>query len=226
MIIQKYGITLKRLKEADIELVRLKRNSSDISDRMQYREVISEDMQVKWFHSINTIHHNYFIVYHNDQKIGLVNGKNSNYEKRESEGGMFIWEKKYWGTVIPAMCSVIMTDFTFLINHFERNYIKILRSNQNAISYNRQLGYITTEDFPSDEEMQWYLLTRENYLDKIVKLRKGIKNITGDDEPLTSDDISFKDDTEEELNLLYKPLPDFVKETVNCILHRENRYSL
>jgi UDP-4-amino-4,6-dideoxy-N-acetyl-beta-L-altrosamine N-acetyltransferase len=222
MIIEKYGITLKRVKESDIELIRVKRNSADINSHMHYREIITEEMQKKWFASINNIYNNYFIVYHNNQKIGLVNGKNSDYEKRRSEGGMFIWEKKYWGTVIPAMCSVMMTDFTFLINGFNKNYIKILKENKNAISYNKQLGYVATEDYPSDEETQWYELTRENYLKKIPKLRNGIRSITGDDEPLTLSNLSFKDDSDEDLALLYKPLPDFIKNTVNAILEREN----
>jgi RimJ/RimL family protein N-acetyltransferase len=226
MIIEKYGITLKRVKESDIELIRIKRNSADISSHMHFRQVITEDMQKQWFFSINNIYNNYFIVYHNNQKIGLVNGKNSDYEKRLSEGGMFIWEKKYWGTVIPAMCSVMMTDFTFLINDFTRNYIKILKDNKNAISYNTQLGYVATDEYPSDEETQWYVLTRENYQKKIQKLRKGIKNITGDEEPLAIENISFADDTEHELELLYKPLPVFVKANVNRILERENRDKL
>ncbi|MCD6018327.1 MAG: hypothetical protein K0S53_1448 [Bacteroidetes bacterium] len=222
MIIEKYGITLKRVKESDIELIRVKRNSADINSRMHFREIITEEMQKKWFESINNMHNNYFIVYHNNQQIGLVNGKNSDYEKRQSEGGMFIWEKKYWGTVIPAMCSVMMTDFTFLINDFCKNYIKILKENKNAISYNKQLGYVVTDEYSSGEETQWYELVRENYLTKIPKLRNGIRSITGDDEPLTLCNLSFKDDSDEELNLLYKPLPDFIKNTVNIILEREN----
>lgn len=226
MILQKYGITLTRLKEQDIELVRTKRNSTDINSLMHVQEIISTEMQKKWFASINNIYNNYFIINYNNQKIGLVNGKNSDYEKRQSEGGMFIWEKKYWGTVIPAMCSVMMTDFTFLINGFEKNYIKILKSNINSINYNKQLGYVVSDEYPLDDETQWFVLTKEVYLNKIQKIRKGIKSLTGDDEPLTIDNISFKDDDQKDLDLLYKTLPDFVKKTVNAILEREKREAL
>lgn len=226
MIIEKYGITLTRLKEQDIELIRTKRNSDDIISVMHAREIITPEMQEKWFNSINNIYNNYFIIQYNNQKIGLINGKNSDYEKLQSEGGMFVWENKYWGTVIPAMCSVIMTDFTFLINGFEKNYIKILKSNKNSISYNTQLGYVLTNDYPSDAETQWYVLTKENYLKKSQKIRKGIQIVAGDSEPLSIDSISFKDDTDEELDLLYKPLPGFIKSTVNQILEREKHYLL
>lgn len=226
MIIEKYGITLTRLKEQDIELIRTKRNSDDIISVMHAREIITPEMQEKWFNSINNIYNNYFIIQYNNQKIGLINGKNSDYGKLQSEGGMFVWENKYWGTVIPAMCSVIMTDFTFLINGFEKNYIKILKSNKNSISYNTQLGYVLTNDYPSDAETQWYVLTKENYLKKSQKIRKGIQIVAGDSEPLSIDSISFKDDTDEELDLLYKPLPGFIKSTVNQILEREKHYLL
>lgn len=223
MIIEKYGITLIRIKESDIELIRIKRNSSDINSQMHIREIITENMQKKWFESINNIYNNYFIVYHNKQKIGLVNGKNSDYNNRQSEGGMFIWEKKYWGTVIPAMCSIMITDFTFLISNFNKNYIKILTENKNAISYNKQLGYTFTSDYSGDEETQWFVLTRENYLKKVPKLRNGIRSITGDADPLALHNISFANDSDEELNVLYKPLPIYIKNNVNTILMRENR---
>ncbi|OFY84375.1 MAG: hypothetical protein A3F72_01010 [Bacteroidetes bacterium RIFCSPLOWO2_12_FULL_35_15] len=226
MIIRKYGITLTRLKENDIDLVRIKRNSTDVNNLMHFRQSITPQMQKEWFKSINNINNNYFIVEYDNRKIGLVNGKNSDYKKRHSEGGMFLWEKKYWGTVIPAMCSVMMTDFTFLVNNFKKNYIKILRSNENAINYNKQLGYVLTNDYPSDPETQWYVLTKENYLSNIPKIRKGIKIITADSEALSIKNISFRDDTEQELNLLYKPLPVFVKKNVNLILKRENRNTL
>lgn len=226
MIIEKYGITLTRLKEQDIELIRTKRNSDDIISVMHDREIITPEMQIKWFNSINNIYNNYFIIQYNNQKIGLINGKNSDYEKLQSEGGMFVWENKYWGTFIPAMCSVIMTDFTFLINGFEKNYIKILKSNKNSISYNNQLGYVLTNDYPSDSETQWYVLTKENYFKKSQKIRKGIQIVAGDSEPLSIDSISFKDDTDEELHLLYRPLPGFIKSTVNQILEREKHYLL
>jgi RimJ/RimL family protein N-acetyltransferase len=223
MIIKKYGIKLTRIKKKDIELIRRKRNSSDINKLMHYREFVSPEMQIAWFNSINNIYNTYFIIHYENKKIGLINGKNSNFKRRQSEGGMFIWDKKYWGTVIPALCSVMMSDFTFFVNDFKRNYIKILRSNQNAINYNKQLGYVVTNDFPSDSETQWYVLTKESYLKHIEKIRKGIKIITVDSEPLSIQNISVTDDTEDDLNMLYKPLPAFVKKNVNLVLKREKR---
>lgn len=47
MIIKKYGITLERLTEADIELVRQHRNSELIRRRMFYQKQITEEEQKK-----------------------------------------------------------------------------------------------------------------------------------------------------------------------------------
>ena len=53
MIIRKYGISLERLTEEDIELVRQHRNSEFIRKRMFYQKMITEEEQKKWFQSIN-----------------------------------------------------------------------------------------------------------------------------------------------------------------------------
>ncbi len=226
MQINKYNITLTRLKEADIELVREKRNTSEINQFMHFREQISADMQKKWFKEVNSIYHNYFIIHYNNKKIGLINGKNSDYEKRQSEGGMFIWDKNYLGTFIPALCSIMMSDFTFLINHFEKNYIKILNTNLTAISYNKQIGYVKTTDYQYDTESSWYVLTKKDYLKNMVKIRKGIRAICGDETPLSIDNINFNDDTAADFELLYQPLPNFVKHNINLILVRDGLATL
>src|ERR1017187_6809502 len=112
MLIRKYGITLKRLKEEDIELVREMRNSAAIRSTMAYREQITPEMQKKWFESINNKFNGYFMIIHEGTKIGLINGKNIDFEKRTCEGGIFLWDENYKDTIIPALASIIMNDWT------------------------------------------------------------------------------------------------------------------
>ena len=218
---------LTRLKAEDIELVRQKRNSKKISSVMHYQELISPEMQKKWFESVNTIYHNYFIIHYKGEKIGLINGKNSDYKKRTSEGGMFVWDDKYWGTLIPSMCSVIMSDHAFLICSYKKNYIKILKSNQKAVLYNQKLGYEPTSDYPSDEEVQWFELTKEKYEKAVVKIRKAIGIITNDFAPLAIENIDFEDDSDEEVTTLYKQIPDYILNKIaNVIAKRDGRFIL
>ncbi|HVA98983.1 MAG TPA: hypothetical protein VNG53_08815, partial [Bacteroidia bacterium] len=198
-----------------------------ISSVMHYQELISPEMQKKWFESVNTIYHNYFIIHYKGEKIGLINGKNSDYEKRTSEGGMFVWDDKYWGTLIPSMCSVIMSDHAFLICSYKKNYIKILKSNQKAVLYNQKLGYEPTNDYPSDEEVQWFELTKEKYEKAVVKIRKAIGIITNDFAPLAIENIDFEDDSDEEVTTLYKQIPDYILNKIaNVIAKRDGRFIL
>jgi UDP-4-amino-4,6-dideoxy-N-acetyl-beta-L-altrosamine N-acetyltransferase len=221
MRIHKYGIILTRIKEKDIELIREKRNSDEIRANMLFREIISPDKQKEWFKSINNIYNNYFIIEANNKQIGLINGKNINYNKLTSEGGMFIWDKDQGGTINSALASIIMSDFNFIINEFEKNYIQILRFNHKAISYNKQLGYVPTQDHPSNEESQWFELTKENYLKNREKLKKVIAVNTHDSNLLSVDDFEFKDDSEQEFLELYSPLPEYLKKKINYCLMRD-----
>jgi len=226
MKIHKYGITLSRLKEADIELVRRMRNRDEIREHMQFRELITPEMQLEWFRSVDTIYHNYFLVIADGKKIGLINGKNIDFEKRTSEGGMFIWDSQYHGTTHGALASMIMSDFNFLINEFEKNYIKIMRANEKAISYNRQFGYVPTADLEGDAETVWLELKRETYLEKAGNLRRIIASATHDALPLLPDNFDFSDDTDEDLRRLYVPLPAYMKAKINAHLTEKEGRSL
>lgn len=229
MRISKYGILLTSLTEDDIELVRQKRNSDVIRNTMQYKEIITAEMQKEWFDSINSAIHNnqspsfYFIIHYKNEKIGLVNGKNIDKNSESSEGGFFIWASEYWGTLIPVMTSIITLDFTFLINNYQENYIKVMKSNSNAIFYNKKLGYIPSDKQLSDEESQYYILTKEKYLQNAEKLRKNIGNITNDSEPLKIADLDFNDTSDEALLLIYEHLPPFQQIIVREILKSNKR---
>ncbi len=223
MIISKYGISLVRLALNDVELIREKRNLPEIRNSMIFKEFITLEMQMDWFNSINNIYNNYFIIEYDNKKVGLINGKNIDYEKRTSEGGVFFWEDFGTTKFIPALCSTIMNDYTFLINEFYGSYIKVLNNNSSAISYNKQIGYKKTESLETDGSFSWYELTKEGYLRNSNRIRKGIGVLTGDVSPLDIANFSFVNDTDYDLVELYSPLPQYLKDKINIALRRENR---
>ena len=229
MRISKYGILLTSLKEEDIELVREKRNSEVIRNTMEYRDIITPEMQKAWFKSVDSaIHHDqapsfYFIIHYNHEKIGLINGKNIDLDSGSSEGGFFIWAQQYWGTLIPVMTSIITLDYTFLINNYRDNYIKVMQSNTNAIFYNKQLGYEISDRQSNDPESQYFVLTKERYLQKAEKFRKSIGIITSDYYPLSLRDLDFNDTTDETLINIYNNLRPFQQSLVKQILALQNR---
>ena len=218
MIVRKYGITLRRLKEKDIELLRQKRNSTAIRNTMYYREEITPGMQKQWFDSINNKFNGYFIIEVEGKKIGLIHGKNLDFEKRTCEGGIFIWDENYIGGLIPSLASVIMNDWTFYMINFKASYAKIMLDNSTAISYNKLMGYRPCEPQNNDKGVQWMILTKENYEKHIKLLRKGIKELTGDGEILKLEDGDASDDLGEEIDLFYKNLPPDIQEKADKLL--------
>ena len=174
MIVKGYGIELIRLKHSDIELVRNWRNSSQISQYMEFREYITIEMQEKWFQSIDTIFNNYFIISVKGNMIGLINGSQINWEKKETgNGGIFIWETNYLKTIIPLRASLLLTDMSIILG-LERTYIKVLKDNIAAINYNISLGYELLPN-QSTHYNQQYVLTKENYLSKTAKLKSTLQ---------------------------------------------------
>ena len=95
MIVRKGDYVFRRLTREDIELVRNWRNSELISQYMEYKEYITPEMQLKWFRSIDNFFNLYFIIEYKGQKIGVINGKDIDWEERSMETGVFIGEKKY-----------------------------------------------------------------------------------------------------------------------------------
>ena len=110
MIISKGNIVFRKLIHDDIELVRNHRNSSDVSQFMEYREQITPEMQEKWFKSISNNNNLFFVIEYKGEKIGLINGRDIDWEKHSMETGIFIWDKKFLNTHIPLLAVLIFGE--------------------------------------------------------------------------------------------------------------------
>jgi UDP-4-amino-4,6-dideoxy-N-acetyl-beta-L-altrosamine N-acetyltransferase len=187
MIIRGFDISLERLKETDIELVREKRNSQDVSQFMEYREHITPEMQRKWFDSINNINNLYYVITHHNKKVGLINGAKIDWDKMETtSGGIFIWETELWSTYVPLMANLVMMDISILLG-LKRSHVKILKDNKQAIQYNTMLGYKILPG-QENEYNQCYVLEPEVYLEKTTLVRKYLQKLYGSTFDLIVDD--------------------------------------
>ena len=176
----KYGITLERLKEQDIEMVRQWRNSDPVRLNMNYQEIITPEMQKKWFESINNENFHYVLIHYKGEKIGLLNDKNINWETRTSETGIFIGRPEFFHTFVPYLVSVAGIETLFYFIGWKKQYAHILRSNTNAIKYNLQLGYRLCEG-QENTDHQRYELTRESFEQAAGKIRKMVRSVAGDE---------------------------------------------
>ncbi len=179
---KKYGITLSRITEGDIELVRQWRNHPDIMKTMQFREYITPEMQKKWFDSINNLHNHYYIIQYKNEKIGLINNKNIDWEKQTSEAGIFIWNDSF--NFAALLASLLLCEIGFYVVPGQEkggvSFINVLRDNKFAIDYNKLLGYEIYHDDPAENTVR-YILTRENFEKHTQKLREAALKLSGGD---------------------------------------------
>ena len=219
MKIKKYGLELKEVEREDLELIRQYRNTDIIKNKMIHRQQITREQQLEWFKEIRTVNHYYFLIYKNDSAIGLINGKNIDFVNKTSEGGIFIWnEDRNYEISITA--SIILNDWNFFINAFEKNYAQVLKSNKQAIAYNEFMGYKIAERIHENKEVVWMEQTREDY----TQYRKKIELLKFDDfnisEPLTENDIFFNADEEPYARSIVELIPTSQQAIYNRILKR------
>lgn len=177
MIITKGNIVFRKLVHDDIELVRQHRNSSDVSQFMEYREHITPEMQEKWFSSINNNFNLYFVIEYKGQKIGLVNGKDINWESHSMETGIFIWDKKYLNTHIPLLAVLVFGELGIMTFGLTA-YAHILKTNHRAKRYNKLLGFRLCEG-QENVENQLYKMTKDTYLSKTGFIKGAFKKLMG-----------------------------------------------
>jgi len=171
MLIRKYGITLRKIRLQDIELVREKRNLEEVKQFMEYREHITTAMQLSWFNSINNFENFYYIIEYQGSPIGLLNDKNMDWVARTSESGLFMWDSEFVNSFVPVLASLVLLDVGFYYLNWNYSYIRVLRNNKQAKEYVSCLGY-TICDGQEDIENQKYYLTKELFETKGCKIQK------------------------------------------------------
>jgi RimJ/RimL family protein N-acetyltransferase len=178
----RYGITFHFLREEDIELVRQWRNDPVVSDNYEYRTHITPEMQKAWFQTVNNINNLYTIIEYQGEKIGVINLKNIDWEKRVCEGGIFLSDPKYHQTFVPAVISYITTEIIFLIFDWNISEAHVLKENKSVQAFVKLLGY---ELMPGQEDVnnQLYQATFESFEKRAPKIKKAVAAMVGNAEP-------------------------------------------
>lgn len=206
MIIKKYGIELHRLTHADIELVRQMRNKDSVREKMFFQGNITPEMQEEWFQSIDNRYNYYFLIINKGQKIGLINGKNIDFEKRITECGIFIWEEKYWNSGVAFQAAMCIIEFGFEFFSMKKLFSKVKEDNPIAVKFNQGLGYRKCTPYNGNN----YVLTKEEYYSKAYHIRDLIIKRNGGTDRLTIHDFTFTN-FQQTLHL-YQGLPKDIKE--------------
>jgi RimJ/RimL family protein N-acetyltransferase len=137
---ERFGIQFKRLQEADLEQMRVWRNSDAVRPFMDYRKIITAEEHARWFQTINNAFNYYFIAYCDSNPFGVYNIKNIDPDQRCGEAGVFMISPEYWGKELASRGSLGLGVFAFEILKLEKLTAKIMTNNSKAINFNLQIG--------------------------------------------------------------------------------------
>ena len=162
MIFERNDLIMRRLCEDDIELVRQHRNSAFVRQHMEYREEITPEMQLKWFHSVNNNNNLYLLTEYKGDPIGLINAKNILWEKLTTEGGIFFWDKRYINSPVALLAALTFGELAANVFHLKA-VAKIMVTNKRAIRYNKLLGFELCEG-QENKINQLYAFSGERFM--------------------------------------------------------------
>jgi RimJ/RimL family protein N-acetyltransferase len=159
MKVSGFDIELLRLRKEHIELLRYWRNHPDISVFMDYQTFITEEMQMKWYKSLDVARDFYFIIAYKGKDIGMIHLSDVDWSEQIGKAGLFIWDQQYWNTQVPVFASISLISFAFDFLKLKTLEAKVMKSNPAAIKYNTSLGF---KVFDETESYKLYKLQNDD----------------------------------------------------------------
>lgn len=168
MKISNYNITLIRVNESHLELLRNWRNSDYVNRNMIATNHITEEMQKNWFKTINNDQNYYFIAEYNNEKIGLIHVKN--IINNNGEGGIFMASENFENADLVPRMILCFNDFIFEDLKLDYIYSQVKKQNKKAISSSIAQGCVINEEKDNTEIVN-FILKPENYYKKTSKIK-------------------------------------------------------
>ena len=161
------GVTLKRLEEKDLEMLRTWRNDPKIRRVMFFQEDITRDMQLKWFTSLSELDY-YFVIETDKKPVGLIHLNIDEKDRDSAFAGLFIHDDSYWGTQVPVYSSLALLHFAFEDLDLKQVLAKVRKDNSAAIRYNQSLGFSAIQG-------EFQVLTNNDFLCRTKSLYDRLK---------------------------------------------------
>lgn len=176
MQISKYGITLKSLEAADLEMVRNWRNAGHVRPYMQYQTVITPAMQQAWFDGLDFNANLYFIIQQGEKQVGIVNLKDIDNDLRTAEAGIFIGEQAYLNSMLPVLATISIMEFAFDGLKLATLKAKIGDQNKKVILFNESIGYRKNSQ-QDDGAFHYYTVNHADFLSATKRLRETLDKL-------------------------------------------------
>ena len=167
----KFGITFKPLSEANLEMVRIWRNSDDVRLFMQYQEIITPEQQQTWFQQLDKSTNYYYVTYQNEIPFGLYNIKDVDFNIGIGEPGVFLKSRDIWETDCSIRGSIAILKFAFEILKLNTLKCHVLKNNKKVLVYNQQMGFQINEKVDDVISFELLLNKEDFYANKkIIRL--------------------------------------------------------
>ena len=142
VLFSKYNLTLKKLEEKEIEILRTWRNDPRISKFMLSSfSYISKEKQKEWFDSIkNSQNSFYYMIYKDDLLLGYSAIKNIDCKSKIGQPGGII-NPSIKEPILACLKAFITYDSYFDKLGILSTYAYIKNSNIKAHNYAKSLGY-------------------------------------------------------------------------------------
>ena len=145
LTLTQFGIQLRRMTEADKELVRTGRNKDFVRNNHVYREIISIEEHEAWCREVFSPLHYIMVIHYRDRDVGIVIIKDFQPDAMMPRCGAFVWDEDFIGTRVPILSILIALDFFFYAVGISGTESVVLKSNSAAIKMNRFFGFEFTE---------------------------------------------------------------------------------
>ena len=155
-------VTLKKLKEPYLELVRSWRNNPEIRQYMYSSNYISEENQKRWFNSIkNDNTKAYYVIHYNDIPVGVVNLTDIDLINKKCSWGLYIGDMNVRGKGIASKVEQMVFDIVFNQLNLNRLEGEVFADNTKVIKLHEKNG------FKKEGYHQQYVIKDGKYRDVI-----------------------------------------------------------
>jgi hypothetical protein len=169
--------SIRKLEFDDIQLLRYWRNLDHVRARLIQTDLIETTSQRFWFENLDSTVSKYFIYSLGARDIGSANVTKIDYVNKTFDGGIFCGDQNFLRHWINVWACLKIYDYSFFELDLEVSFASILKNNDSALSLNKSLGYIFTEEL--DDNVSRFVLTKKSYIENtgVIKnyLQKFVK---------------------------------------------------
>ncbi|MCE2595591.1 GNAT family N-acetyltransferase [Motilimonas cestriensis] len=176
--ISAYKMVLRDIAADDIETLRQWRNQHDIRSQMLDQQLITVQQQQVWFKGLaQQKSQQHFALEYKGQLVGYANIKSPTKMPLQQAGqiletGLYLGAAKYRGTFLAFCVALALTDYCFDELKAKQLIATVLPSNQAALNFNQQLGYVIDNQ---DNEQVSMTLALADYEASKAKLTRFIR---------------------------------------------------